>query len=156
MIDSGSTTRRLLKDLQNVVKDPPYGITGFPVENNLFLWHCQISGQVDSNWEHVHLQLEVTFPESYPQDPPKIKFMDKMFHPNVYQDGSICLDLLNDKWQPTYGVVSILQSVQMLLSVPNPNSPANAEAAQLLTQAEDYYNKRVQKLFPLFLLNKKH
>merc|ERR1711973_548848 len=98
----------------------------------------------------------MSFPQNYPQEPPKVRFLCQMFHPNVYKDGSICLDLINDKWRPTYGVVSILQSVQMLLSVPNPNSPANAEAAQLLQQAEEAYYRRVHELFPEFSMNINH
>ena len=54
-----------------------------------------------------------------------------MFHPNIYNDGNICLDILKDKWSPVYDVISILMSIQSLLNDPNPNSPANAEAAQL-------------------------
>ena len=54
-----------------------------------------------------------------------------MFHPNVYADGGICLDILQNRWSPTYDVSAILTSIQSLLDEPNPNSPANSVAAQL-------------------------
>ena len=54
-----------------------------------------------------------------------------MFHPNVYADGGICLDILQNRWSPTYDVSAILTSIQSLLDEPNPNSPANNVAAQL-------------------------
>ncbi|OUC44091.1 hypothetical protein D917_09329 [Trichinella nativa] len=38
-----------------------------------------------------------------------------MFHPNVYSDGSICLDILQNRWSPTYDVAAILTSLQVLL-----------------------------------------
>ena len=54
-----------------------------------------------------------------------------MFPPNVYADGGICLDILQNRWSPTYDVSAILTSIQSLLDEPNPNSPANNVAAQL-------------------------
>jgi ubiquitin-protein ligase len=66
-----------------------------------------------------------------------------MFHPNVYADGSICLDILQNRWSPTYDVSAILTSIQSLLHDPNPNSPANNEAAQLYRENRREYEKKV-------------
>ena len=49
----------------------------------------------------------------------------------VYADGSICLDILQNQWSPIYDISAILTSIQSLLCDPNPNSPANSEAARL-------------------------
>ena len=54
-----------------------------------------------------------------------------MFHPNIYTNGSICLDILQHNWSPIYDVCAILTSIQSLLTDPNPNSPANVQAAKL-------------------------
>ena len=51
--------------------------------------------------------------------------------PPVYADGSICLDILQNQWSPIYDISAILTSIQSLLCDPNPNSPANSEAARL-------------------------
>lgn len=67
-----------------------------------------------------------------------------MFHPNVYADGSICLDILQNRWSPTYDASAILTSIQSLLHDPNPNSPANNEAAQLYRENRREYEKKVQ------------
>lgn len=69
-----------------------------------------------------------------------------MFHPNVYADGSICLDILQNRWSPTYDVSSILTSIQSLLDEPNPNSPANSQAAQLYQENKREYEKRVSAI----------
>uniref|UniRef100_A0A8C5W7J4 Ubiquitin conjugating enzyme E2 B n=1 Tax=Leptobrachium leishanense TaxID=445787 RepID=A0A8C5W7J4_9ANUR len=76
----------------------------------------------------------------------KLRFVSKMFHPNVYADGSICLDILQNRWSPTYDVSSILTSIQSLLDEPNPNSPANSQAAQLYQENKREYEKRVSAI----------
>ena len=63
----------------------------------------------------------------------------------VYADGSICLDILASKWSPTFNVSGILTSIQSLLDEPNPNSPANALAAQLCRENRREYERRVRE-----------
>lgn len=39
-------------------------------------------------------KLELFLPDDYPMAPPKIRFLTKIFHPNVDKLGRICLDVL--------------------------------------------------------------
>lgn len=94
---------------------------------------------------HCILIAKKAFSEAYPSKPPKVRFLSKMFHPNIYKDGSICLDIIQDKWSPVYTVSSILTSIQSLLCDPNIDSPANPEAAQLYCSDRKAYNRRVRK-----------
>ena len=47
--------------------------------------------------------------------------------------------------QHTYDVAAILTSIQSLLHDPNPNSPANAEAANLYRENRKEYVRRVRE-----------
>lgn len=71
----------------------------------------------------------------------------------VYADGSICLDILQNRWSPTYDVSAILTSIQSLLDEPNPNSPANSLAAQLYQENRREYEKRVVTIVEQSWLN---
>ncbi len=75
----------------------------------------------DTPFEDGTFRLLLHFEEAYPNKPPQVKFVSKMFHPNVYANGELCLDILQNRWSPTYDVVAILTSVQSLLNDPNPN-----------------------------------
>ena len=88
----------------------------------------------------------IEFTEDYPNKPPTVTFISQMFHPNIYADGKICLDILQNQWSPIYDVAAILTSIQSLLSDPNPLSPANAEASQMYEGNRREYNKRVQEI----------
>eukprot|EP00037_Helgoeca_nana_P023971 m.251344 g.251344 ORF g.251344 m.251344 type:complete len:170 (+) comp26505_c1_seq2:402-911(+) len=137
--------RRLMKDLKNMQKDPPSGISAAPDDNNVLLWNAVIFGPPDTPFEDGAFKLLLEFSEDYPNKAPKVRFISEMFHPNVYADGQICLDILQNRWSPTYNVGGILASIQSLLDEPNPNSPANAEAAKLYTENKMEYEKRVFK-----------
>ena len=41
---------------------------------------------------------QMEFSEDYPNKPPTVKFLSKMFHPNIYADGGICLDILQNRF----------------------------------------------------------
>jgi ubiquitin-conjugating enzyme E2 C len=60
-----------------------------------------------------------------------VRFETSCFHPNVDEQGNICLDILREKWSATYDVLSILLSIQSLLADPNIASALNHQAADL-------------------------
>uniref|UniRef100_G1TC90 E2 ubiquitin-conjugating enzyme n=1 Tax=Oryctolagus cuniculus TaxID=9986 RepID=G1TC90_RABIT len=138
--------RRLMRDFKRLQEDPPAGVSGAPSENNIMVWNAVIFGPEGTPFEDGTFKLTIEFTEEYPNKPPTVRFVSKMFHPNVYADGSICLDILQNRWSPTYDVSSILTSIQSLLDEPNPNSPANSQAAQLYQENKREYEKRVSAI----------
>ncbi len=61
--------------------------------------------------------------------PPKVRFMTKIYHPNIDKLGRICLDILKDKWSPALQIRTVLLSIQALLSAPNPDDPLDNQVA---------------------------
>lgn len=138
--------RRLIRDLKKLQTDPPQGVSAAPKQDDIMNWTAVMFGPDDTPWEGGTFQLEVTFTEEFPTKPPQVKFLTKMFHPNIYNNGSICLDILQNQWSPIYDISAILTSIQSLLTDPNPNSPANSEAARLWTENRREYNRRVTQV----------
>lgn len=71
-----------------------------------------IIGPSDTPFEDGTFRLVMHFEEQYPNKPPGVKFISTMFHPNVYATGELCLDILQNRWSPTYDVAAILTSIQ--------------------------------------------
>ena len=61
--------------------------------------------------------------------PPKVRFLTRIYHPNVDKLGRICLDILKDKWSPALQIRPVLLSIQALLSAPNPDDPLDNDVA---------------------------
>lgn len=94
-------------------EDPPTGVSGAPTDNNIMIWNAVIFGPHDTPFEDGTFKLTIEFTEEYPNKPPTVRFVSHMFHPNVYADGGICLDILQNRWSPTYDVSAILTSIQV-------------------------------------------
>lgn len=138
---------RLLSDLKSIKQEPPEGCSASPVsEDNLYVWAATIFGPEETPWEGGIFSLKLQFSERYPEKPPRVRFTCEMFHPNVYSDGNICMDTLQDKWSPCHNISTVLMSIQSMLTDPNCSSPANPEAAQLYVKDRTAYNRRVRRI----------
>ena len=99
-----------------------------------------IKGPKDTAYEGGIFKVSITIPPAYPFEPPKMKFITKIWHPNISsQTGAICLDILKDQWSPALTIKTALVSLQALLSVPEPRDPQDAEVAkQYLSSRETF------------------
>lgn len=138
--------KRLMRDLKVMEQSSPEGVSAHPVEDDLMHWRAVIFGPEDSIWEGGIFKLDMVFTAEYPMSPPKVKFLTPVFHPNVYSDGQICMDIMKSQWSPVYDVVALLLSIQSLLSDPNPNSAANGGAAEMYAHSRLEYEAKVRDI----------
>ncbi|XP_005039975.1 PREDICTED: ubiquitin-conjugating enzyme E2 N [Ficedula albicollis] len=119
-----------LEETQRLLAEPVPGIKAEPDESNARYFHVVIAGPQDSPFEGGTFKLELFLPEEYPMAAPKVRFMTKIYHPNVDKLGRICLDILKDKWSPALQIRTVLLSIQALLSAPNPDDPLANDVAE--------------------------
>ncbi|CAK0784310.1 Ubiquitin-conjugating enzyme E2 35 [Coccomyxa viridis] len=122
--------RRIVKETQRLISEPAPGISAEPAEDNLRYFKVLIFGPTSSPYEGGIFKLELFLPEDYPMAAPKVRFITKIYHPNIDKLGRICLDILKDKWSPALQIRTVLLSIQALLSAPNPDDPLAENVAK--------------------------
>ncbi|CAN6864655.1 unnamed protein product [Brassica oleracea var. botrytis] len=124
-------SKRILKELKDLHKDPPSSCSAGPVAEDMFHWQATIMGPSDSPYSGGVFLVTIHFPPDYPFKPPKVAFRTKVFHPNVNSNGSICLDILKEQWSPALTISKVLLSICSLLTDPNPDDPLVPEIAHM-------------------------
>lgn len=122
--------RRIVKETQRLLSEPAPGIRATPYSDNLRYFNVIIAGPSASPYDKGIFKLELFLPEEYPMSPPKVRFITKIYHPNIDKLGRICLDILKDKWSPALQIRTVLLSIQALLSAPNPDDPLANDVAE--------------------------
>ncbi|NWX54885.1 UBE2T enzyme, partial [Promerops cafer] len=132
---------RLTRELSLLATEPPPGITCWQ-NGQLDDLRAQILGGVDTPYEKGIFNLEIIVPERYPFEPPKIRFLTPIYHPNIDSAGRICLDVLKlppkGAWRPSLNISTLLTSIQLLMAEPNPDDPLMADIS-----SEYKYNKQL-------------
>jgi ubiquitin-protein ligase len=83
----------------------------------------------------------------YPYTPPKIKFINTIWHPNISVTGIICLDVIKGgaAWSPANSIGTIISCIILLMDYPENSDPFNGQAAQSFRVCEREYNMLSKK-----------
>lgn len=130
MAGAAQLPRRIIKETQRLMSEPVPGISAAPSEDNLRYFNVIILGPESSPYQGGVYKLELFLPEDYPMAAPKVRFLTRIYHPNVDKLGRICLDILKDKWSPALQIRTVLLSIQALMSAPNPDDPLDEGVAR--------------------------
>ncbi|KAN0105594.1 Ubiquitin-conjugating enzyme/RWD-like protein [Russula decolorans] len=128
---SDARLRRVNKEIADCKNDKSSKINIDLIDNSPFHLRGSFDGPQDTPYQGGHFEIDIVIPDSYPFQPVKMKFITKVYHPNVSSaSGAICLDILKDAWSPVLTLKSTLISLQSLLCSPEPNDPQDAEVAK--------------------------
>ena len=98
--------------------DPPEGIEAAPLDQKCCHWQATITGPVGSPYEGGLFYLYLQIPYSYPMCPPIVRFLTRIFHPNVSRHGHVGIDSIQHNWSLALTISKVLISVQSLLTDP--------------------------------------
>jgi len=141
--------QRIKREFKEVVKSEEVAKCAIKVElvnDNYTELKGEIAGPPDTPYEGGNFVLEIKVPETYPFNPPKVRFVTKIWHPNISSvTGAICLDILKDQWAAAMTLRTVLLSLQALLAAAEPDDPQDAVVA-----------KQYKENYEMFKLTAKH
>ncbi|XP_037451121.1 probable ubiquitin-conjugating enzyme E2 37 isoform X3 [Triticum dicoccoides] len=147
MAQAARLNLRMQKEIKLLLSDPPPGVSlNLPDEESslpsLSSIETRIEGPEGTVYSKGVFILKIQIPERYPFQPPNVTFVTPIYHPNIDNGGRICLDILNlppkGAWQPSLNISTVLRSIGLLLTEPNPDDGLMAEISQ-----EYKYNRQV-------------
>jgi ubiquitin-protein ligase len=135
--------RILVKQLENYNKDPIDNVIIEQDQSNMFKLNFIITGPEGTPWDSHIMLGKIDIPNDYPMSPPKIKFTSRTYHPNIYNDGKVCLSILNlnqdetgyfrksELWSPVLDFRCVFLCIMNLFHEPNLESPADLDSCLL-------------------------
>ena len=90
---------------------------------DLYNFEVTLTGPDDSPFEGKDFRLSIIISEKYPFEPPTVKFLTPIYHPNIDINGRICLDTIKSppqgSWSPSVNIHTVLVSIRLLMANPN-------------------------------------
>eukprot|EP00117_Sycon_ciliatum_P045244 scpid75895/ scgid32540/ Ubiquitin-conjugating enzyme E2 2; Lethal protein 70; Ubiquitin carrier protein 2; Ubiquitin-protein ligase 2 len=132
---------RIRRELEDFRRDPPPGITARPAEGSFRRVYATLQAPEGSPYEGGVFHLTYHYTRGYPNDPPKVRFTTKIFHPNINSKGEISLNILtSDGWSGRLDLAIVLLCIQSILDDPLAEDPLEAEIARLYMSDRVLYN----------------
>lgn len=153
IVVSRETTKRIASDVREVIKDTTLK------DNNIFYEHnmdnflkgtAMLIGPSGTPYENGMFIFRFLFPTTYPYNPPKVTFLNctderVRMNPNLYENGRVCLSVLNtwdgEPWSSCQTIRSVLLT---LITVLNPNPLLNEPGIGPENESIEPYNRIVR------------
>ena len=158
---SKAALKRLHREFMDVQKSGvAQGVVAGPVSpDDYFEWEAVVLGPQGTPYDGGCFEARISIPQDYPFSPPTMRFTSQMWHPNVFANGVVCISILHshgdphyadfesasEQWSPVQSLETVLLSVVSMLAEPNPNSPANVDAAKQWRDNREAFNKKVDQ-----------
>ena len=141
------TMNALYKQELHLKNNPIPGINFIFNENDITDIQAEIEGPVAIPYEGGIFRVTIKLLPNFPIVAPKGIFLTKIFHPNISEQGEICVNTLKRDWDPkNWSLSNLFQVIKCLLIVPFPQSALNEEAGKLFMEDYNQFFKIAQML----------
>uniref|UniRef100_A0A1B6M388 Ubiquitin-conjugating enzyme E2-18 kDa n=1 Tax=Graphocephala atropunctata TaxID=36148 RepID=A0A1B6M388_9HEMI len=122
-------------------------------DSDMFVWNGVLY-PINPPYNRGAFKIKMVFPKEYPFKPPTLQFITKIYHPNIDEDGAVCLSIVNpEMWKPATKVTNIVEALVQLIDEPEPDHPLRADIAELyikdrkkfLKNADEFTRKNGEK-----------
>jgi ubiquitin-protein ligase len=126
---------RLALEAKNIETEEP---SFQPIQGDLRRWQGFVLGT--GTYDGGVFVLQITVPRSFPYEPPQVRFITKIWHPNIYR-GRVCVGVLGKDWLPSMSISGVVETLRNLLNFPNPDDPLNQQASREAKRNPDQFER---------------
>ena len=142
----------LVKEVQEMDANLPPGCkVKFDDPNALHDFTLTISPDETSYWSGGKFRFHIVAGEDYNMVPPTVKCHTRLWHPNINEDGDVCLSILRQNsidgmgWAPTRRLKDVIWGLNSLFTdLLNFDDPLNLEAAEHYMRDKEGFRNKVR------------
>lgn len=142
----------LVREVQDMEQNLPKSCrTHFDDPSTLHVFTLSVSPD-EGFWSGGRFQFRINVPEEYNIVPPKVCCLTRIWHPNINEDGEVCLSLLRQSsldslgWAPTRTLTDLVWGLNSLFSdLLNFEDPLNVEAAEHFERDKEAFIVKVRE-----------
>ncbi|PIA65050.1 hypothetical protein AQUCO_00100494v1 [Aquilegia coerulea] len=167
MAQAARQNLRMQKELKLLLTDPPPGVSLSNIDDanpssssslfSLSNIDAEIKGPEGTVYANGVFKIKIQIPDRYPFQPPNVTFATPIYHPNIDNGGRICLDILNlppkGAWQPSLNISTVLMSIGLLLSEPNPDDGLMCEASREYKYNRQTFDEKARSMTEKFAMS---
>ncbi|XP_022646752.1 ubiquitin-conjugating enzyme E2 T-like [Varroa destructor] len=143
-------SNRLAAELHQMATSLPAGIVcSQAADDEIGHLEAIIDGPPDSPYEGGRFHVDLRLPVRYPFEPPALRVITRIFHPNIDPQGRVCLSAIQlppkGTWKPALNVCAVLTSLRAIIAQPTAEDPLMADVAELLQNDRAEFDRTARK-----------
>ena len=139
-----------MKDLEKSLKEVPSCKLSFPSTSQLHQMELTIT-PTTGLYVGGTFKFTISVPPEYNNVPPQVKCLTRVWHPNISEEGAICLSLLRQNsldgfgWMPTRRIIDVILGLDSLFTdLIDFDDALNAQAAQQWSSNKEAFGIKVR------------
>ena len=135
----------LKKELEELKNDPivTMGVVVKAIKGDVFHWQMTMLGPQDTPYAGGLFYLTADFPDEYPDKGPEVKFVNRMYHLNVSNNGHVCINTLS-QWTKGTTMTEVLSLIFALFYKQNPKSAYDTQMAKLFIEDKAKFDQNAR------------
>ncbi|CAL2030971.1 hypothetical protein CAEBREN_22360 [Caenorhabditis brenneri] len=138
-----------MKDLENTMRGQNRWKLQVPDSSTIHEMLLTVTPQ-EGLYKGGVFRFKITVPPEYNNVPPVVKCLTKLWHPNITEDGAICLSILRQNsldhygWKPTRNLREVVQGLTDLFGdLMDFGDPLNIQAAKMWGNSQENFKYQV-------------
>ncbi|KAJ7719267.1 hypothetical protein B0H16DRAFT_407841 [Mycena metata] len=123
--------RRIMREIKAIVADPHPNIDVYFNDSDMSFLKVILEAPNDADCPYMGgtFLLTCNLPAGYPRDPPEVRFVTFILHPNVSKQGKVCIAELGRLWSSDITLKEIFSLVYGTLLTPDLENPLEIQAS---------------------------